>query len=149
MFLSNIEVIILKFRQKQISYLKIKIRIFQLIQSLNKYQLHHNIIITLFHLKRKDLRDFPGGPAAKTPCFQYRGPGFNPWSGKQIPYAATKSSPAANTDQMYLNEDQRSCKLQLRPGTARQTNGFWGMTQRDVMGREVGGGFMFGNACKN
>ena len=24
-----------------------------------------------------------------------------------------------------------------------------GMTQRDVMGREVGGGFMFGNACKN
>ena len=23
------------------------------------------------------------------------------------------------------------------------------MTQRDVMGREVGGGFMFGNACKN
>ena len=22
-----------------------------------------------------------------------------------------------------------------------------GMTQRDVMGREVGGGFMFGNAC--
>ena len=24
-----------------------------------------------------------------------------------------------------------------------------GMTQRDVMGREVGGGFMFGNAYKN
>ena len=24
-----------------------------------------------------------------------------------------------------------------------------GMTQRDVMGREVEGGFMFGNACKN
>ena len=23
------------------------------------------------------------------------------------------------------------------------------LTQRDVMGREVGGGFMFGNACKN
>ena len=22
------------------------------------------------------------------------------------------------------------------------------MTQRDVVGREVGGGFMFGNACK-
>jgi hypothetical protein len=22
-------------------------------------------------------------------------------------------------------------------------------TQRDVMGRELGGGFMFGNACKN
>ena len=25
--------------------------------------------------------------------------------------------------------------------------GATGMTQRDVMGREVGGGFMFGNAC--
>jgi len=24
-----------------------------------------------------------------------------------------------------------------------------GMTQKDVMGREVGRGFMFGNACKN
>ena len=24
-----------------------------------------------------------------------------------------------------------------------------GMTQRDVVGREVGGGVMFGNACKN
>ena len=24
-----------------------------------------------------------------------------------------------------------------------------GMTQRDIVGREVGGGFMFGNACKN
>ena len=24
-----------------------------------------------------------------------------------------------------------------------------GMIQKDVMGREVGGGFMFGNACKN
>ena len=24
-----------------------------------------------------------------------------------------------------------------------------GMTQRDVVGKEVGGGFMFGNACKN
>ena len=25
--------------------------------------------------------DFPGGPVAKTPCSQCRGPGFNPWSG--------------------------------------------------------------------
>ena len=27
--------------------------------------------------------------------------------------------------------------------------GCMGMTHRDVMGREVGGGFMFGNTCKN
>ena len=26
------------------------------------------------------LRDFPAGPVAKTLCFQFRGPGFNPWS---------------------------------------------------------------------
>ena len=25
--------------------------------------------------------DFPGGPLAKTPYSQCRGPGFNPWSG--------------------------------------------------------------------
>ena len=26
--------------------------------------------------------DFPGGPVAKTPCSQCRGPGFDPWLGK-------------------------------------------------------------------
>ena len=26
-------------------------------------------------------RDFPGGPVAKTPCSQSKGPGFDPWSG--------------------------------------------------------------------
>ena len=26
-------------------------------------------------------RDFPGGPAVKTLCFQCRGYGFDPWSG--------------------------------------------------------------------
>ena len=25
-------------------------------------------------------RDFTGGPVAKTPCSQCRGPGFDPWS---------------------------------------------------------------------
>ena len=25
--------------------------------------------------------DFPGDPVAKTPCYQYMGPGFDPWSG--------------------------------------------------------------------
>ena len=28
--------------------------------------------------------DFPGGPVAKAPCSQCRGPGFNPWSWNQI-----------------------------------------------------------------
>ena len=39
---------------------------------------------------RKLLRDFPGGSAAKTPCSQRRGLGFDPWSGNQILHAPTK-----------------------------------------------------------
>ena len=31
---------------------------------------------------REESTDFPGGPAAKTPRFPCRGPGFHPWSGK-------------------------------------------------------------------
>ena len=34
--------------------------------------------------------DFPGGPVAKTPRSQCRGPGFDAWSGNWIPHAATK-----------------------------------------------------------
>ena len=30
---------------------------------------------------KKQWWDFPGGPAAKTPCSQCRGPWFDPWSG--------------------------------------------------------------------
>ena len=33
-------------------------------------------------IKINILRDFPGGPVAKTLCFQCRGPGFQLWSGK-------------------------------------------------------------------
>ena len=38
---------------------------------------------------------FPCGPVARTLCFQCRGPGFDPWSGNQLPHATTKSSHAA------------------------------------------------------
>ena len=31
--------------------------------------------------KKRTERDFPGGPVVKTPHFQSRGHGFNPWSG--------------------------------------------------------------------
>ena len=31
--------------------------------------------------ERKEGRDFPGGPAVKTPHSQCMGPGFDPWSG--------------------------------------------------------------------
>ena len=40
---------------------------------------------------KRDSGDFPGGPVAKTPSLQCRRLRFNPWSGNQIPYAATKS----------------------------------------------------------
>ena len=33
-------------------------------------------------------RDIPGGPVVKAPCFQCRGPGFDPWLGTTIPHAA-------------------------------------------------------------
>ena len=32
-------------------------------------------------LTKKQHRDFPAGPVAKTPCSQCRGPGFNPYPG--------------------------------------------------------------------
>ena len=35
--------------------------------------------------------DFPSGPMANTPCSQSRGPGFDSWSGNDIPYSATKT----------------------------------------------------------
>ena len=44
-----------------------------------------------------------------------------------------------------------SCKNQSPVYVRHRIQHAWGwctvMTQRDVMGREVGGGFMFGNAC--
>ena len=37
--------------------------------------------IFFFILTRMLSSDFPGGPVAKTPHSQFRGPRFNPWSG--------------------------------------------------------------------
>ena len=48
--------------------------------------------------------DFPSGPG--TLLSQFRGPGFNPWSGNKVPYDAIKGS----------------CVLQLRPGAAKYIN---------------------------
>ena len=38
----------------------------------------------------RELRAFPGGPGAETPCSLHNGPGFDPWSGNQTPHAAIK-----------------------------------------------------------
>ena len=53
----------------------------------------------VLHIKEYEVRDFPGGPVAKTLCSQSMGPGFNPWSGNLMSYAATKSSHAATKTQ--------------------------------------------------
>ena len=34
-----------------------------------------------FNKRGENLWDFLGGPVARAPCSQCRGPGFNPWSG--------------------------------------------------------------------
>ena len=56
--------------------------------------------------------DFPGGPVAKTPCSQCRGPRFNTSSGNWILHTATKVATCCN-------EDRRSSVPQLRPGAAK------------------------------
>ena len=42
--------------------------------------------------------DFPCGPVAKTPHFQYRGSGFNPWAENWISPDTTKCLHAAAKD---------------------------------------------------
>ena len=59
------------------------------------------------------LRDFLGGPVAKTTRSQFRGPGFVPWSGNSIPHA---------TDTEFECCDLRSHELQLRPRAAERMN---------------------------
>ena len=60
--------------------------------------------------------DFPGGPVARTPCSQCRGPRSHPWWDPTCPI---KKDPAC------CSENWRSCVLQLRPGAAKKKkNGF-------------------------
>ena len=48
------------------------------------------VFIGLWNRKRLRTWDFPGGPMAKTPHSQCRGPGFDPWSGNKILYASVE-----------------------------------------------------------
>ena len=49
----------------------------------------------------------PRGPVGKNPSSQCRGPGFDPWSGSQMPHALTKSPHAAIKDPTHHNKDRR------------------------------------------
>ena len=66
-------------------------------------------------------RDFPGGPAVTTPLYRCRGPGFDPWSGNQIPYATTKSLNAASktwhSQTLKNNNNNSNGKKNSRKGT--------------------------------
>ena len=64
--------------------------------------------------EKNQLWDFPGGPLAKTPHSQCRGPGFDLWSGNYIPHDATKRSHVTTKDStchtkikdaVHLNQD--------------------------------------------
>ena len=50
---------------------------------------------------------------------------------------------------MAESEEELKSQSMSDAGYSMLGAGCMGMTQRDVMGREVEGGFMFGNACKN
>ena len=41
----------------------------------------HSLELSILYILKTPVRDFPGGPVAKTPRSQCRGPGFDPWSG--------------------------------------------------------------------
>ena len=49
--------------------------------------------VRLFYtlIKMRPAGHFPGGPVAKTLHSQCKGPGLNPWSGRYIPHATTKT----------------------------------------------------------
>ena len=49
--------------------------------------------------------DFSGGPVAKTPSSQCRGPRLDPWSGNYIPQDTTKILCATTRTRKYLNEE--------------------------------------------
>ena len=49
------------------------------------------VMISVNYIHQEDVSwDSPGGPVAKT-LYSMQGPGFDPWSGNQIPRTATKS----------------------------------------------------------
>ena len=74
---------------------------------------------------RAESRDFPGGPVAKAPGAQCRGPRFNPWSGNKILSAATKDPKGHNQDPVQPNKYMylRNKKNRGEAGLRGQTGG--------------------------
>ena len=87
-------------------------------------------------IQKGKVGDSPGGPVAKIPCYQCRGPRFDLWSRNKIPHATTSSLHATTKKkkkkqtkpcmlQLKIptchNKDWRSCLPQLRPVAAHIT----------------------------
>ena len=52
---------------------------------------HELLTLLIIVTELVGFRLFPDGPVVKTPCFQCRGHGFDPWSGKfHVPLYAAK-----------------------------------------------------------
>ena len=54
-------------------------------------------------LSKHQLRDFPGSPVVKTPCFHSRGHGLIPGRGSRIPHAAAKKKKRKTKQQRQQN----------------------------------------------
>ena len=63
-------------------------------------------------LFKKFIQDCSGGPVAKTLPFQCKRPGFNPWSGNQIP------QPASQCMSSVVSDSPRLHGLQPPPGSS-------------------------------
>ena len=64
--------------------------------------------------------DFPGGPEAKSLCYQCRGPKFDPWSGNQIPGLIPGQGTQIPVPQLRPNavKKKKKKKLQSRSSTS-------------------------------
>ena len=64
-----------------------------------------NLIINDICLVKTYWWDFSGGPVAKTLHSQCQGPVFDPWSGNQIPQAATRISHTVSKNPKFYSKD--------------------------------------------
>ena len=73
------------------------------------------IISMNFYNMTYETWDFLGGPVAKTPHSQCRGPKFAPWSGNSIQHDTRESLHAVTKEPQCHNEKQRPHVPRQRP----------------------------------